>query len=283
MRLAVSVVLVFIVELCAKADDWTLPKARIYASENEEFQFSVVPDKDKHIGFCKGTLSTGGFSRKEIWSRFLANNVAPVDAFVSNSGRFVITRDEWHALGRLPLVIYGKTGEIVKVLNLEYLTNAVGADQTSSTLDRNWAQHALFFFGPDDNTLLVRFKSGKLICIMLITGWVFDLDASTSRSKMNQLLKDFAAGKVREKCLQLLRSGVPEGTTTGAIIAGQERITNGVPLLLPLLRDNSNFTRNTPTGSSQKVYYVRTAARDALKALGVTYAEPIVEEPEARP
>ena len=95
-----------------------------FRSENGQHLLKLEPRDDwpDKPGHCRATLyRLDGNKRTEKWSRFLINNHAPVQVFVSNSGNYVLTMDEWHSVGELPVVIYGRRGELIRVHSTDSL------------------------------------------------------------------------------------------------------------------------------------------------------------------
>jgi len=133
------------------------------------------PDKPGH---CRATLyRDDGDKRTELWSRFLINNHAPVKVFVSNSGRYVLTMDEWHSVGELPVVIYGRRGYLIRVHN----TDSLGLKDDIEHITRSvssywWNENSTSFFGPDGETFFVRLHWGKLVMLDLSSGDLMDDD-----------------------------------------------------------------------------------------------------------
>ena len=74
----------------------------------------------------------------EIWSRFLINNHSPVRVFVSDSGKYVVTMDEWHSVGELPVVVYGQRGELIRVHSTDSLGLKDDVLQITITASSYW-------------------------------------------------------------------------------------------------------------------------------------------------
>lgn len=128
----------------AMADEWFPPKVETYYSQNHRMRFTVTPRDissplayfdgkvkgEKLAGqlpnsaktFAKGLLeqqdNTGRWTT--IWDHQLVNDVSPVSAVVSNSGRYVATFDNWHSMGggNDAVVIYGPNASVVRALSL---------------------------------------------------------------------------------------------------------------------------------------------------------------------
>ena len=135
------------------ADQWALPGEEVYESKNGQYRFTVEPrvlsghlayfedaaegvekpgqlkgKRDKCIGILEKRV---GNSHTQIWEAELDNDVSPVSALVSDSGKYVVTFDNWHNKGGGDnvVVIYTKNGELTKKFHLldivsqkEYIT-----------------------------------------------------------------------------------------------------------------------------------------------------------------
>jgi hypothetical protein len=137
--------LILALVLAVFGDSWALPEPKKYFSANKEHYVEVIPKKlesqweyfqdkvnkkDSHVSkkgdednYCKGILygrAKNGTYQK-VWSAPLSNEVAPVSAFVSNDGQYVITFDNWHMVGYGDnvVVIYGKEGKQINKLSLK--------------------------------------------------------------------------------------------------------------------------------------------------------------------
>jgi len=144
------------------ADTWASPEKKDYASSSGQYVFTVEPSAEFQPGRCKGTLSSITANKRVIcWSRPLINNVSPVSAFVADSGRYVVTLDEWHNVGDFPVVIYGPLGSLIYVHNRESLhleKDILYIKQTVSSFW--WSENSLAFFSPDSEVLFIRLHWG---------------------------------------------------------------------------------------------------------------------------
>lgn len=206
--------------------------------------------------------------RELIWSRHLLNDRSPVRAFVPNSGECVVTIDEWHNVGQLPIVIYGAAGELIKAHNLESL-NVDLSKVIASTSSVWWDEDALMFFGPDDRTFIIRLSSGQIIVLKLRSGRVLDVGDAGSPVQLSKgdRLAQYINIKSTELAVKYLASNSPEERKTGAIVAGQLKITAAIPKLIELLDDPAQMRRSRD-GTPYAYYYVRDAAKTALELLG---------------
>lgn len=122
-----------------------LPKPRKYYSANKNYFIEIIPrhleSQSKYSGvkakrnepagskttgqnsYCKGTLyqrsAAGTYLQR--WSKALSNDVAPLNALVSDDGAYVVTFDNWHfvGFGDDVVVIYDGAGQTVKKLALK--------------------------------------------------------------------------------------------------------------------------------------------------------------------
>jgi hypothetical protein len=134
----------------ANSDTWLLPTKKTFYSNNKKFRVEIVPRpvesqlryfEDKvadrtdpglppHEGarHPRATFSTRrrlGYSK--IRSFPLVNEVAPVTALVSDSGDYLVTFDNWHALGygEDVVAIYHTKGDLVAHVGLDDLLTEV--------------------------------------------------------------------------------------------------------------------------------------------------------------
>jgi hypothetical protein len=128
----------------ARADSWALPKEETYNSASGRVRIIVTPrgiasqlqyfrdrvserplagqrdgsSRTSPIGHLQAQEAAGRW--RTIWTKSLVNDVAPVTALVADSGRFVVTFDNWHStgFGENVIVIYDSTGTVVRSLAL---------------------------------------------------------------------------------------------------------------------------------------------------------------------
>ena len=123
----------------ALADSWVPPTIRTYYSQDQGVRFTVTPrgiqsplayfdgkvKNEKQAGqkpggspFARGVLEqkNGDGRWVTLWDKQLVNDVSPVNAVVANSGRSVVTFDNWHSMGwgDDAVVIYGEGGKLVR-------------------------------------------------------------------------------------------------------------------------------------------------------------------------
>lgn len=123
------------------ADSWALPTPRTYASMDGRARVIVTPrDLESQLDYFEDKVdgrepagqrrggSPAAQARLEVrvgkqwqpvWQGPLVNEVAPVDALVADTGRYLVTFDNWHSVGYGPVVvIYGPEGERIRALAL---------------------------------------------------------------------------------------------------------------------------------------------------------------------
>ncbi len=93
------------------------PAIREARSDNGAFRLRIEPGRPaRPVGRCQATLEargTDGAARR--WSRPLVNEIGPMQAFVRDDGRYVVTLDEsGYGGARHALVIYGPGGELLR-------------------------------------------------------------------------------------------------------------------------------------------------------------------------
>jgi hypothetical protein len=115
-----------------------------------------------------------GKELKLKWDRPLVNDVSPVRAFVSNSGKYVFTIGEWGGFEQLPVVVYAVNGTLVNVYGqlrqiIPYYFGrpnpgfVTGKGLTSSIGGRDWFSRSLMFFSPNEDFFIVRMSNKEIM------------------------------------------------------------------------------------------------------------------------
>lgn len=257
------------------ADQWSAPRQDRINSSNGNFYLAIKPhdDPETHPNNCRATLfHRANGKRTERWSRFLVNEVAPVMAFVSNQGKFVVTLNEWYFVGTHPVVLYDVNGAVVH----EHTIKTLGIRDADLKLDRSfsgiwWNANAVAFFSQDESVFFIRLKTQQVLVIKLATGDTVPFDSLSNKQTQ------FYGEQLRKIAKRYVRSGDPALRQTGAIICGQELLVSQKLALRDLLSDTSFFLmgRGSRTRWTRE-FYVRKAARDALKAMGESHDDVVV-------
>lgn len=295
----------------ARADQWSSPSVKEATSENGKYFVRVEPREagGPTSGTCRATLyRVEDGNRTELWLRYLINNVSPVQVFASDSGKYVETMDEWHSVGRFPVVIYGPRGRLVEVHNFDSL----GLTGDMRHIRRSvssiwWNRDSIIFFDTsgEKERFVVRLHWGKWLvldlqeAITLPRELNFPLEQieGEQRALVEAELKAFQAAEnedwlrlqesiratLREKSREMLTSEEPRARRLGALVAGQEGFEEMIPLLRPLLKDDTTrLVRNEVSRTIESTYTVRLAAREALLLLGEKVEGVVVEEVKPR-
>jgi len=275
--LAALVYLFTVLEQSA-ADSWGLIEKTEFYSATSEYVLQIWPHPDfgSTPGHCRATLyRIEGGRRASVWSRDLINNHAPVSVFVADSGKYVVTMDEWHFVGTLPVVVYGPRGELIRVHSTDSLGLRGDVLKIASSVSSYWWNaDALSFFGPDDEHFFIRLHWGKVLMLDLRSGDLMDQQwyklhkGWFIKSDQWKALQRFARSEIRRRALSGLRSSDPRERSKSATLCGQLRLTAAIPRLERLLDDpayTERFCLLPPLW--QRSYYVRHAAQEALKQL----------------
>ena len=145
------------------ADSWALPSKREYYSSDRKYRLDVIPKKlesqlkyfeDKgerkpDAGAVKGLKDNRakaiffvresiGYTKKAEFP--LVNEVSPVSALVSEEGNYLVTFDNWHAVGYGDdvVVIYRSDGTLIKKFSLEDLFTKADIDSFSHSVSSIW-------------------------------------------------------------------------------------------------------------------------------------------------
>lgn len=146
------------------ADTWGLPTPKEYCSDNKKFCFKVIPkklesqlsyfqdkvdakenagaNKTQKENYCKGIFyarnERGKLEKK--WTAKLVNEVSPVNAIVSNDGKYIVTFDNWHSVGygNDVVAIYSSTGELIKRFGLDYFLTQSDINNLPASVSSIW-------------------------------------------------------------------------------------------------------------------------------------------------
>jgi hypothetical protein len=272
----------------AHADKWPLAKKTESFSENRKHMLKIEPHPDglNKPGHCRATLFRG---QKEVWSRHLINNYAPVRVFVSDSGQYVLTMDEWHHVGKLPVVIYGPSGELVRVHSTDSLGLKDDIGHIKITVSSYWwNENSISFFGPDEEKFFIRLHWGKWIVLDLRGGDLFQKEETFFRDDLRkqheqewEKLVQYRRKTLAKHAIRMLGSEGAWDRETGALISGQEKLKEAIPRLRKLL-DDEKYSITNVTKEWTRVYFVRKAAKKALEAMGEKVQAVVIEEPDDR-
>ncbi len=249
-----------------------------FKSAGGAYLVHIVPDPQwpKRLGGCIAELlKVNGGGRERVWVRYLVNDRGPARVLVPDSGQFVVTLDEFDALGTLPVVVYGPDGRVLRVHSIATL----GLDDDRQRMPRNgsslcWDKGAIVFFGPGEEQLVIRLRWGKTLFLNLRSGDVMD-DAWVARhvpwtiqKRDWDALREFADAQIRTRALELFRSQDADERETAIAVARQLELKEAIPLLRELLKDQTSFVERRSGGPWTTVYYIRDAAKAALEELG---------------
>jgi hypothetical protein len=144
MFAALAVWLTILASSVALADSWMPPRQEAYYSRDFRLRFTVTPrDLENQLAYFEDKVAGKEPARQRagssqttargilerlgengqwvvVWDRRLVNDVAPVSALVADAGAYVVTFDNWHAVGRGDhvAVIYGRDGTLIRSLAL---------------------------------------------------------------------------------------------------------------------------------------------------------------------
>lgn len=132
----------------AGADDWPAPVAKTTESANGRYRVSVLPRLSTEPG--AGQRPVHPLARVErlvspghwqlVWQRPLVNEVAPVSALLADDASYLVTFDNWHAVGygEDVVVIYDRRGELVRKLSLEQILSPERLRQVPMSVSSRW-------------------------------------------------------------------------------------------------------------------------------------------------
>jgi hypothetical protein len=238
----------------AKADSWALPQDSTYESANGRFQFFVALRGSQGVKGPSGTLRRkSGDQWEPVWTNQLVDRVIPVQVRVPDSGRYVVTFDEYHSVGQHPVVIYGESGRLIAHLTLADLRLENHPYISRSVSSYHWNESAMFLFGPAakagagspermlEDSLFIRLYWGEVIPIDLATGKVRDAAwGKTLTPQQAAALKKGADDFLEATWLRLAREYFRKENFTpnpkdvgikGLLLVRQLRLREALPLL----------------------------------------------------
>jgi hypothetical protein len=290
-----SVTCVFVFSGECHADQWARPRPTTTHSANGGYLFQVTPAEDylEHPGRCLGELFHRDANRKRVvWSRYLINNVAPVYVLVADSGEHIVTVGAWDEFDRkVPLVIYGTRGKLIHVHTLESLGLENKEDKTGRLTEypgRAWYWGSLMFFGPEEATLILRLRWGKMLIIDLTHGDLMDdkwyeMHGGWAMSESQwKSLHAFARENAIKVAVAMLDSPDGQRRMAGAVALGQLKYRQGIPKLRGLLTDSHSYVRKQGD-EAKEVFFVRKAAKESLEAMGEIVTGVRTEEEQQPP
>lgn len=275
------------------ATGWSPPVNSTELSENGRFEFRINPSKNWSLqpGNCYGALYEKKHdSWKLCWKRPLINDIRPIRAYVSNSGKYVVTVGEWNHFERLPIVVYAANGSLINVYGeLQQLVSnhpfqalpgrASGKDLPwTSKSGRDWLSRSLLFFGPKDRFFIVRLSNGEVLVFETFSGELKDYQ-----------LKKFFLGLPRDpkaygglieslkkllvmRALKLASSDLQEEKDVGLFVLKQYKDCESIGILKEATKDQTFRIVDTPQGKIHE-YPIRQAAENALKAIEEMFPE----------
>jgi len=264
------------------ADTWLAPEKVHVFSRNRKFRFDIIPDwrprngQGFKIGRCRGILNrkTEEGEYVEVSQRYLINNIAPVSAYVSPNGRFVITLNEWHNYRLLPIVVYGLNGRLERVFVDSVLEPAFRYQCDISLSGIRWCGNEIALFALDEKVFVIRTGKGPYYLVDLeVMKLVSGRDLRRLRRNLEAARRffkgiDFARLKreMEQKALESLESKNPFKRATAARWCGDLRLRKALPWLRKMLSDRSYFIKISD-GKRRKVWFVARAAREAIEAI----------------
>ena len=261
------------------ADSWPPPSTKTYESQNGKYVFRVTPnwgEKPPQIGTCRGQLYRRENDELEIqWERPLINNIAPIRAYVADSGEYVVTIGEWGNFEEFPVVFYEHHG---------FLVNVHGrTDQIAPRLvigraimsGGHWLANSLFLFGPDDASFIIRLNTGDLVLFETDDGelinkkWKTKWRSFPHQMKLYDELHAQVGTLILYEALRLKSSDRPRDREKGQFILNQQTDAESAAILRQIAEQDQTVRIIESSGEKKDVEYpIRQAARQALEKLG---------------
>ena len=246
--------------------DWDPPSSKTYESVNGRYVFRVTPNFGKmppEIGTCRGQLYRRVDDKLKLqWERPLINNIAPLRAYVADSGKYVVTIGEWGNFEELPVVFYGRHGILINVHGrTDQIAPRLVIGRAISS-GGYWLANSLCLFGPDDASFIIRLNTGALVLFETEDGELINKRWKTKwRSFAHQMkLYDEIHAKVStlvlHEALRLKSSDHPRAREKGQFVLDQQTDAKSVAIIRQIAEQEGTES------------HVRQAAKQALEELG---------------
>jgi len=270
------------------ADKWGAPIEKDYFSANGKFVAHITPAKY----LKKGKPSLEVFEMKKntekvpLWQCKLGNKVAPVEVYVSNDGRYIVTTNEWYKVGYGDYVaaFYSENG-LIKNYSMEEILH-LHSDISNlelfrliphSVSSRWWDRDSIKFFDTCTG------KSYFCVWLHLFDRWVAWNPANGEEVKVDEGMAKKWNNKARSWAIRQIEKK-PDSNTPYKFL-GKLKNPDDRPLIEALLSDEnfSRFTRTsqakTPQGDKPVYHLIRYTAASQKRLL----AEQILAHWDQRP
>lgn len=160
------------------ADKWPAPEIRDYYSADSSYFVRIFPltvpakyykwqqaspKKKRHfrakdtvlVPCCAMLYERTKTTPRLVWKQNLVNQVAPVEAVVSNDSRYVVTFDNHHSMGygEDVMVVYDYQGSLLKQYSLEQISPFPVNRYVASRSSLWWRRATPAFVAPDKLSL----------------------------------------------------------------------------------------------------------------------------------
>jgi len=271
--------------------EWSPAKTQDVYSAHRKYVLQVRPIEDMKPGHCLATLlDLTGEKPKQVWSRHLINDYGADRIYVADSGRYVVTLGDWGPdADKLPVVVYGDDGSLLRPFSIEDLGIKKPADQDDPSFVWFWSDDSISFFGPKEETFIIRLAWRQYVMVSLTSPGAMNADWyevhkgwHTTEAEW-KALHLFREKRVRELAQEMLTSPSRVDRQAGAVVCGQLGLEESREKLRRLLMDDASYETKNGDGPWTKVFHVRRAAKEALEAMGEKVEGVVVEVPDPKP
>lgn len=296
-----AIAFLFIGSIATRADEWPMPKAETYFSQDRHVRFTVTPraiagplayfqgkiDGEKRAGQRAGNAQSfvrGVLERQQddghwsvVWDRALVNDVSPVSALVTNSARYVVTFDNWHSMGSGDnvVVIYGPEGSLVRAMALSDFLPDYYIEALPRTVSSLWWSGKHQFSAPEDHVILkvvIPSDAGPFdehttidVPVQLATGIIETLDSSGWQSALAQAAKKAKELKDEEVARRKWFVEPLLGPTSASEPDWHQYLREAFYRLAPDWKDGSPWTTVLRARTAEDVSLAKKWAREDLR------------------
>ncbi|MCH7904785.1 MAG: hypothetical protein IH944_09500 [Armatimonadetes bacterium] len=248
----------------AVADEWRSP-TKEHRSESRLYVLKVN-NGAKTLTLKQDTGN--GFAVK--WSIKYPQKQAPVVAYITENGRYVVLRDVWHGVGYgKSLVFIGPAGKVLETYEIKDFLDQeeiLYAPHTVSSLW--WSMGGTFFFDDAQRKFQLITVRGTIVS--------FDLQ-SGAQDVMTVALRGAIQNGVLPEARRLLASDSLESIQKGIEQIARLKDRESVPRLKELMYDPADFGKEREPGQPVMAFDMQRSAGSALSVILGADAAPVFE------
>lgn len=171
MRTTILIFTFLLISAKISATIWMPPQIKTYYSENKIFMLKVIPNRSSIDKQDKNRIEKdscyGEFYKIQdsdtikIWTKKFLNKTCPVNAIISDNGKYIVTFFDWYDDGENDIVIYN-LGDIVKTISKQQILKCFFIDKPVN----NWMSNNNII---EDNKISITVQFSASIDFKLVS------------------------------------------------------------------------------------------------------------------